>query len=107
MYSNISDTNSNLATLSKEVTTVNNIYQGDFIGIPATVGESKPNEIIYSNTPDRFGEVPSAEKIINDVGEDVGKAAATSSDRSTESGNNNQDNEETIMCENNELYGGM
>ena len=107
MYSNVSDTNSNLATLSKEVKTVYNIYQEDFTGIPATVGESKRKEIRFSNTLDRPGEVPSTEKTISDVGEDVGKTVTTSGDRSKESGNNNQDSEETIMCENNELYGGM
>ena len=107
MYSNVSDTNSNLATVSKDVRTVENIYQEDVIGIPTTFGQSKRNKIISSNVVERLGEVLSAEKTINDVGEDVGKAAATSGDRSTELGNNNQDNEETIMCENNELYGGM
>ena len=102
LYSNVSDTDSNLATLSKKVGKVDNIYQKNVIGILAVVSQSKCNEIISSNTGERPGEAPSRE---NTVREAVGQAVATSGDRSKESGNKNKDNEETIMCENNELYG--
>ena len=104
---NVRQIDENLAASSKEVKTDNNTYQGEFADMTATARESKRNEIIDSSVVKRTLEAPSKEKAISDVGEDGSKAAATNGDRSGETSNNNQDNEETIMCENNDLYIGI